>query len=146
MSPDNNTNDAGLDKSADANPEKTILLAEDDPFISRMYQAKLTMAGYNVVLVGDGRSALEYIHDHGPSLAMLDLNMPELSGFEVIKGLENTGYNLDQTKFMILTNSGRPEDHKIAQSMGVDYMTKTEMTPHSVLERIGQLLGDSPSS
>jgi two-component system OmpR family response regulator len=118
----------------------TILIAEDDPFISRMYQTKLTLAGYDVVVVTDGRSALAYIQDHAPALAMLDLNMPELSGFEVVRALTMSNYDITRTYTLILTNSGNPNDRKTAAALGVDFIVKAEMTPQGVLDHIEQVL------
>src|SRR4029079_297326 len=63
---------------------KTILIAEDDPFISRMYQIKLESAGFHVIVKNNGRDAFEAIKADQPNLAVLDINMPELSGLEVL--------------------------------------------------------------
>ncbi len=122
---------------------KSILLAEDDPFISRMYQTKLSLAGYAVVLVGDGRSAFERIKTTMPDLAMLDLNMPELSGFDVIKGLIADGYEMQRTKMVVLTNSANPRDEATAKALGAAFMIKAEVTPQKVLDCIEQTLGGS---
>lgn len=118
---------------------KTILLAEDDPFISRMYQVKLEGGGFNVVLANNGRDAYEQIKAVNPDLVMMDVNMPELSGFEVLKALaaEESGM---LKRVMVLTNSANPADRKTAETLGVDYIIKAEMTPHEVLNKINQKL------
>lgn len=120
---------------------KRIVIAEDDPFISRMYQAKLEIAGYGVTLVGNGRDAFETIRNHRPNLAMIDINMPELTGLEVMHGLEAAGYDMASTKFIILTNSGNPKDREAAGKLGAEFMIKAETTPRGVLDHINQLLG-----
>src|SRR4051812_37980671 len=66
---------------------KIILIAEDDPFISRMYQIKLESAGFRVIVKNNGRDAFEAIKSEHPNLAVLDINMPELSGLEVLGAL-----------------------------------------------------------
>ena len=63
---------------------KTVLIAEDDPFIARMYDVKLRSEGYAVVLRNNGREAYEAIKLQRPDLIMLDLNMPELTGQELL--------------------------------------------------------------
>jgi CheY-like chemotaxis protein len=120
---------------------KSILLAEDDPFISRMYQTKLTSAGYGVTLVNNGRDAYEQIKSLDPDLIIMDINMPELSGFEVINAIKNEGSSSILDKTIVLTNSANPADHKQADDLGVDYMIKAEMTPRDVLEHINKKLG-----
>lgn len=122
------------------NNGKTILLAEDDPFISRMYQTKLEGAGYAVRRVSNGRDAYEQIKQALPDLIMLDINMPELSGFEVIRALlADTA--IDLKTVMVLTNSANPADRKTAADLGVEYLIKAELTPRDVLTRINTKLG-----
>lgn len=120
---------------------RTIVLAEDDPFISRMYQTKLSGAGFKVVLSNNGRDAFEQIKAANPDLAMLDINMPELSGFEVIRALLAENSSLRPDKMMVLTNSANPADRATASELGVDYFVKAEMTPRDVLNHINQKLG-----
>lgn len=121
---------------------KTIILAEDDPFIMRMYQTKLTSVGYKVVPATNGRDALEKIKAEQPDLAILDINMPDLTGFEVIRALHEDGsVTLAMEKILVLTNSADPDDRHTASVLGVDYLVKAEMTPREVLNRINQKLG-----
>jgi CheY-like chemotaxis protein len=119
---------------------KTLLLAEDDPFISRMYQAKLTGAGFSVLMVNNGRDAYEQIKAQKPDLAMLDINMPELSGFEVVRAVLNDSVGLSVSHIIMLTNSANPADRKLAAELGVEYMIKADMTPREVLDHINQKL------
>lgn len=120
---------------------KTIFLAEDDPFISRMYNIKLSSAGYNVVMANNGRDAYEQIKAVKPDLILLDINMPELTGFEVVKALQSDGETALIKKITILTNSANPVDRKLADDLGIEYVVKADMTPRDVLERINTKLG-----
>lgn len=120
---------------------KTILIAEDDPFISRMYQTKLTNSGYNVVIKTNGRDALATINETHPDMIMLDINMPELSGLEVLSSLANQGYDFSTSPVMILTNSSDADHRKLAESLGAEYVVKAELTPREVLSRINARLG-----
>ncbi len=120
---------------------KTILLAEDDPFISRMYETKLTNAGYNVTLVHNGRDAYDHIKNETPDLIMLDISMPELTGFEVIKALQASSLSDVIARIMVLTNSADPRNQAMARELNVDYIVKAELTPQEVLVRINKKLG-----
>jgi CheY-like chemotaxis protein len=120
---------------------KTILLAEDDPFISRMYETKLTNAGYHVVVVHNGHDAYDFIKSNQPDLIMLDISMPELTGFEVIKALQENGMEDAIERIIILTNSADPKYQAKARELNIGYIIKAEMTPQEVLMRINKTLG-----
>jgi DNA-binding response OmpR family regulator len=128
------------DTPSSANPlptnGKTILMAEDDPFIARMYETKLRNAGYAVVVKNNGRDAYEEIKRSRPDLMIIDINMPELSGLELLSALSGEGYDFSTSPAMVLTNSGEPEDRAAAEKLGADYMVKAELTPQAVLEKI----------
>lgn len=113
-----------------------IVLAEDDPFISRMYMVKLQGSGLNVVLARSGRAAVDLIAKHQPRLVMLDINMPELSGFEVYDVLKSNQYDWGRTEAIFLTNSSKKEDIDRAAKLGRDYIIKSDSTPKEVLEII----------
>lgn len=128
------------------NEQKKIVLAEDDPFISRMYLTKLEQAGYTTRLAANGRDAVEAIAELHPDLVMLDINMPELSGFEVVRTLQASGYDFSSTIVVVLTNSADPKDRSVAEGLGFDYLVKAEMTPKSVLDHINEKLWDASTS
>ena len=123
---------------AEASVGKKILIAEDDPFISRMYETKLSRAGYNVTIKNNGRDALEAIKASQPDLIMLDINMPELSGFDVLAALKGDGFDLSTLKILILTNSSNAEHRTLADTYHAEFMIKAELTPQQVLERINE--------
>lgn len=64
--------------------DETILLAEDDPVVSRLLRAVLEDAGYEIVACGDGREVVETFHKRGDSvdLVLLDYRMPQMNGIE----------------------------------------------------------------
>lgn len=122
---------------------KLILIAEDDPFISRMYQIKLESAGYRVMVKNNGRDAFESIKSEHPNLALLDINMPELSGLEVLSALQNDNFDFGSMPIIVLTNSSELSDRNTAHSYGADYLVKAELTPREVLDLIAEKLGES---
>jgi CheY-like chemotaxis protein len=120
---------------------KLVLIAEDDPFISRMYQIKLEGAGFRVLVKNNGRDAYEAIKSDHPSLCVLDINMPELSGLEVLGALQNDGYDFKDMPVIVLTNSSELADRNKARSYGAEYLVKAELTPRQVLNLISEKLG-----
>jgi DNA-binding response OmpR family regulator len=123
--------------------KKTILIAEDDPFISRMYQIKLEGAGFRVLLKNNGRDAFETIKTEHPNLAVLD--MPELSGLEVLSALAGDGFDFSGMPVIVLTNSSELSDRNKARSFGAEYLVKAELTPRQVLDMIDDKLGIKPA-
>lgn len=120
---------------------KNILIVEDDPFISRMYTAKLTAAGFAVQLSSNGRQAYERLKSNDYDLVLLDINVPELNGFEILNALSSDGKSDIVKKVIMLTNSANPKDHERADQLGAEYVVKSELTPRQVLERINRKLG-----
>lgn len=130
---------------ADDTDVKTILIAEDDPFISRMYEIKLQGAGFKVIVKNNGRDAFEAIKSEHPNLAILDINMPELTGLEVLSALQNDNFDFSAMPVIVLTNSSELSDRNTAHSYGAEYLVKAELTPREVLNMISQKLGMEPS-
>jgi DNA-binding response OmpR family regulator len=120
---------------------KTIIIAEDDPFISRMYEIKLQGAGFRVIVKNNGRDAFEAIKSEQPNLAVLDINMPELSGLEVLAALQNDNFDFSTMPVIVLTNSSELSDRNKAHSFGAEYLVKAELTPREVLNMIHEKLG-----
>lgn len=126
--------------------QKLILIAEDDPFISRMYQIKLESAGFAVIVKNNGRDAFETIKADHPDLAVLDINMPELSGLEVLSALQNDNFDFGTMPIIVLTNSSELSDRNAAHSYGAEYLVKAELTPREVLDMISEKLGLTPQA
>lgn len=125
------------------NEKADVVVVEDDPFISRMYQVKLAKAGYHIAMGVNGREAVTLITQHQPRLALVDINMPEMTGIEAVNQLKNDGYDFSRTKIVFLTNSNNPNDIEKAKSMGADYLIKADQTPRGVLELIRRKLGEA---
>ena len=120
---------------------KLILLAEDDPFISRMYQTKLESSGYGVAMAANGREAVEQIGENHPDLLMLDLDMPEMTGWQALGKLRTDGFDFSTMPIIILTNSSKAEDRDRAKEYAADYLVKSDVTPREVLDIINKKLG-----
>jgi two-component system chemotaxis sensor kinase CheA len=129
-------------KNPVANSEKAeVVVVEDDQFISRMYEMKLAKAGYKIVMGVNGQDAVKLITEHQPKLAMVDINMPEMSGLDAIAQLKSNGYDFSRTQVVFLTNSNNPNDIEKAKALDADYLIKADQTPRNVLELIQKKLG-----
>ncbi|MEI7819031.1 MAG: response regulator [bacterium] len=123
----------------DAMPD--VIVVEDDPFISRMYEIKLSKAGYHLAMGATGRDAVKLLNQYHPKLALIDINMPEMTGIDAVKELKATGYDFSKTSIVFLTNSNSPNDIEAAKALGGDYLIKADQTPRGVLELIKKKLG-----
>jgi DNA-binding response OmpR family regulator len=112
-----------------------ILLIEDDPFISEIYQRKLSENGFEVELVQDGSLALKKFQIFQPDFVLLDIMLPKKSGWEILKELVKVNNN--SSKIVMLTNLGEQDKIKQALEMGADdYLIKASLTPSELVEII----------
>ena len=117
-----------------------ILVVDDDPFILDMYVIKFKEQGFQIDTATDGKMALERIDAGKPDIVLLDVVMPKMDGFDVIKKIQDS-----QTprafKILFLTNFGQKEDVERGMQMGADgYIIKAHFTPSEVVAKVKELL------
>ena len=116
--------------------QPTILLAEDDRFISRAYADGLGRAGFTVVLATDGNEALQKMKASRPDLLLLDLIMPLKSGFEVMEAMR-ADQELKTIPVIVLSNLGQESDMAQAKTLWVvDYCIKSNFSMKQVIEKV----------
>jgi DNA-binding response OmpR family regulator len=122
--------------------EKKVLLVEDDPFLSGMYQTKLKLEGFEVITAMDGEEALQRLEEGTYDIALLDIMMPKLNGFEVLKEIRKSANSTTSTMPVImLTNLGQKTDIEQGLLLGAnDYIVKANFTPTEVLVKIKNLI------
>jgi len=118
----------------------TIVLADDEQFIAIAYKDGLERAGYTVIVAQDGDETLKRVSEALPDLVLLDLIMPKMNGFEVLKSLK-ADEALAAIPVMVLSNLGQPTDEAEARSYGaVDFIVKSDISLKDLLIRIEQVL------
>lgn len=114
----------------------TVLVVEDDKYLSNAYRVKLARAGFNVVIVGNGEEAISYLKTYIPTLIILDLVMPQVDGFTVLQEIKQIE-SLKKIPVIVASNLGQPEDIDKAKKMGAyDYIVKSELTMNQLVEKI----------
>lgn len=122
------------------NPDGKILIAEDDKFLSKILQTKLTKVGYSLILANDGQEAIDLARSEKPVLVLLDLIMPNKNGFEVLEEAK-ADPELSQIPIVILSNLGQDEDIKRGMDLGAkDYIVKANISIDKVVEKIDEYL------
>lgn len=122
--------------------KKTILLVEDDVFVSDIYQTKLGQVGFDVVSAENGMEAIKRLEEKTPDLILLDIVMPYMDGMEVLKKLkENEKWK--NIPVILLTNLSEKEKVEEGVRMGAsDYLIKSHFTPSDVVTKIKALLNN----
>jgi CheY-like chemotaxis protein len=115
---------------------KTILLADDEQFIVIAYKDGLERAGYTVVVAHDGEEALTQAQATKPDLILLDLIMPKMNGFEVLKSLK-VDPELMNIPVLVLSNLSQSNDELEARNAGAaDFVIKADISLKDLLTRI----------
>ncbi len=116
--------------------EINILIIEDDTFLSELYKAELEKNGFHVFQAFDGLDGLAKISLVKPSLILLDLMMPELSGIEVLEKIKKED-NFKKIPVIILTTLRDPDTIKQVINLGAEgYLIKPALTPYQVVEEV----------
>jgi DNA-binding response OmpR family regulator len=119
-----------------------ILLVEDDPFLLSMYTTKFELEGFEVVTAEDGEKGLKLAAKENAGIILLDILLPKMDGFEVLKELKKNQATKD-IPVILLTNLSQRDDVEQGLSMGAaDYLIKAHFMPSEVVEKIKKILGE----
>ncbi len=119
---------------------KKILIVEDDPFLSEMYVAKLTEAGFEAEVVGDGKKGMAVIEKDKPDLLLLDVVLPKMDGFEILRRIK-ADEKLKDMPVILLTNLGQKNEVEKGLSLGAnEYIIKAHFTPTAVVAKVKEML------
>ncbi len=103
---------------------KTVLVIDDEPELVKLIDYNLTKAGYLVLTAKDGEAGLAAARRHAPDLAILDVMMPGLDGFEVCKRLRQDP-GTSALPILMLTAKAEEADRVLGLELGADdYLTK----------------------
>ncbi len=108
--------------------------------ISAMYETKLKQEKYNVIIAENGSQGLDLAVKEKPDLVLLDVILPQMDGFSVLRELRLNS-NTKKIPIIMLTNLGTSEDQEKGKKMGAtDYWIKAQMTPAQVSDKVKELL------
>jgi len=113
-----------------------ILLVEDDRFLRRAAEAALRRHGFTVLTAADGEEGLRLAQAEKPDLVLLDLIMPGLQGFEVLKVLKADAAT-SSIPVIVLSNLGQDSDVQHAMAAGaMDYLIKANLALDMLIARV----------
>lgn len=121
---------------------KKILLIEDEAALQKTFGDVLGQEGYNVVGAMDGETGLKMAKTEKPDMILLDLVLPKMHGFEVLKQLKEDEETKD-IPIIVLTNLEAMGDVEKALELGATtYLVKASYTLEEVVQKIKKALGE----
>ena len=122
-----------------------ILIAEDDPDIVELLTYHLRQDGFIVDAVLDGVDALKSVTRRPPSLMVLDLMLPQMSGFDVCLAIKQNP-RTEAVSVLILSAKDREEDRVLGLELGADDYVVKPFSPRELILRIRSILRSRNSS
>lgn len=117
----------------------SVIVAEDEKFMSNILRVRFEEAGFDVRVANDGVEAWNLVQEQVPNVILLDLVMPNMDGFDFLSKLKNDP-KYQSVRVVVTSNLGQDEDRKKVLEMGVDdYIVKAEIDIDRLVEKIKQL-------
>lgn len=124
---------------------KTVLLAEDEPNIVESISFLLKREGFNVVVTNDGRSALETAISQQPDVMVLDLMLPEMDGYEVLRNLRANPV-VKELPVLMLTAKGQKIDRETAIECGANLFMTKPFSNADIIAAVNSLVDEKAAS
>lgn len=122
------------------NNQSTILIIEDDPTLGELLSTHMNKKGILFELVTKGEEGLAIAEQCSPALIILDLLLPDMSGYEVLEQLKNRP-SLSSIPVIILSNLSQEDEKRSALALGArDFLVKSEVDLDRVVEVIGAII------
>lgn len=119
---------------------KKVMLIEDDRFLSSLIKARLEKDGISVIQSFDGDEAIKRLPEDRPNFVILDLIMPKVNGFEVLKAMSLMP-GLERTPVVIVSNLAQDSDIEKAQQLGAKaYFVKVKISIDDLIGKIEDLV------
>lgn len=113
-----------------------ILIVEDDNFLRTVLERRLKKEGFEVITAVNGNEAFQKIIYELPDLVLLDIILPQKSGFVVLEEI-NKDPNLKSIPIFIISQLGQPEDIKKGIDLGaIEYIVKAKISLDELIQKI----------
>jgi DNA-binding response OmpR family regulator len=120
-----------------------VLVADDDEDILSLVSLQLERANIEVLKARNGDEALALAVERVPDLAVLDVMMPGLNGYEVVKRLRDAGETVTMPLILLTARAGGG-DAQYGYQVGADEYIKKPFSPAELRKRVEALLGREP--
>jgi CheY-like chemotaxis protein len=127
-----------IDSQLNHSTPRCLLIADDNDDAAESLAMLLRMEGHEVVVVGNGRDALNAVSERRPSVVLLDIGMPDISGYEVARQLRQTTAGKSLT-LIAVTGWGQERDKLRARQAGFDHHFTKPIDPNILLELVSRV-------
>lgn len=122
---------------------KRVLLAEDEPNIAESITFLLERAGFEVTVENDGRGALDAVMADSPDVLVLDVMLPGLDGYEILRTLR-ADRDRESLPVLMLTAKGQREDREMALKCGADLFITKPFSNAEIVSAVRKLADGDP--
>ena len=119
--------------------DKTLLIVEDDDVLLRTLYLVFHKTGFTIATAVDGDTALKMALRIKPDIILLDLLLPKMSGFDVLKNLKSNPA-LEKIPVLVLSNLGEENIEKAKNLGAVDYFVKSDTSLEVLKEKVLKIL------
>ncbi len=119
-----------------------ILIVDDDPTLLQMVKIMVEREGHQAILAEDGLEGEKLAKSHIPDLVILDVMMPKMSGYDVVKALR-ADPRTSKIPILILTARAQPMDEQMAIEVGADSYLAKPVTSRELIEKVDKLLSSA---
>ena len=119
---------------------KILLIVEDDPLMSRMYQKIFSFEKYEVATAANGEEGLDKVRELKPTVVLLDVMMPKMNGLQVLEKIKSDP-DIKHIPVIMLTNLAGEKDAESALMKGaVKYIVKSEHDPKQIVAMVKEII------
>jgi len=119
---------------------KKIVWVEDDPFLNKIIKQKLSATKCVFFNAAEGEEALKIINEKIPDIVMLDILLPGMDGFEILRRIKSNP-KTKNIPVILLSNLGQTSDIEKGKSLGaVRFMVKATVNPDEIINQIQEVL------
>lgn len=119
--------------------KEKVLVVDDERPVVMVIETNLKIAGYQVLTAYNGRDALEKIREEQPACVLLDVMMPEMNGWEVLRTIRSDS-RIDRTQVIMLTAMADDSDITKGYELGVDHYLTKPFEPEELLEFVERVI------
>jgi DNA-binding response OmpR family regulator len=127
-------NNNNYHKNKKPGQKKHVLIIDDEPQIGKIFGLKLKIAGFDVTATTSGADGIEIIRNTRPDIVLLDILMPDVTGFDVLDRVRKF------SNVPIVVFTARPETVRIAIGMGANDSITKPADPDRVVNKIREVL------
>ena len=120
---------------------KKVLLIEDDITLRDLYFTRFSMEDYDLEVATDGEAGLAKVKEFKPSAVLLDLRIPKLTGFEVLRRIKEDPETKDIPVIIFTALSGDDDRKKCLDAGAAAFLSKAETMPKDVIEKMKEVMG-----